>query len=260
MVFATNRARPAHLPAVHRRRADRADQVFARDCGVCAICRTHCVEVRTTAITLRDEHGPEAARGFLAGLGFRLKSGRPIPSRLWEVDHVVPVAEGGSDDLENLSTLCLRCHAEKTAAQRPRNQRRPRPVAPVSIERATVDADGALRFSLPIATPSLNETLRHHRNIGARGKAAAALRQLVQAVIAVEFRTRRRAARIEILRVGARLLDPDNLRGGVKPFVDALRYSGTIADDDASVEQDVRQERGDPPRTDVAIWFREELT
>lgn len=28
----------------------------------------------------------------------------------WEVHHVLPKAEGGTDELANLATLCLRCH------------------------------------------------------------------------------------------------------------------------------------------------------
>ena len=31
-----------------------------------------------------------------------------------EIDHVVPLAEGGSNDPENLAILCVQCHAFKT--------------------------------------------------------------------------------------------------------------------------------------------------
>ena len=31
-----------------------------------------------------------------------------------QVDHIVPLRAGGTDDLTNLQTLCLRCHATKT--------------------------------------------------------------------------------------------------------------------------------------------------
>lgn len=31
-----------------------------------------------------------------------------------EVDHIVPLAEGGSNELSNLSILCVQCHAFKT--------------------------------------------------------------------------------------------------------------------------------------------------
>ncbi|MDE0658047.1 MAG: HNH endonuclease [Gammaproteobacteria bacterium] len=34
-----------------------------------------------------------------------------------EVDHVVPLKDGGTDDLSNLQTLCKPCHAAKTRAE-----------------------------------------------------------------------------------------------------------------------------------------------
>jgi len=34
-----------------------------------------------------------------------------------EVDHIVPLHKGGTDDLDNLQSLCHDCHAEKTAAE-----------------------------------------------------------------------------------------------------------------------------------------------
>ena len=32
-----------------------------------------------------------------------------------EVDHVIPLHQGGTDDFDNLQALCHDCHAEKTA-------------------------------------------------------------------------------------------------------------------------------------------------
>lgn len=34
-----------------------------------------------------------------------------------EVDHIVPIHLGGSDDLANLQPLCAPCHAAKTAQE-----------------------------------------------------------------------------------------------------------------------------------------------
>ena len=34
-----------------------------------------------------------------------------------ECDHIVPLADGGKDEAENLQTLCKTCHAEKSAAE-----------------------------------------------------------------------------------------------------------------------------------------------
>ncbi|MFB6347850.1 HNH endonuclease [Moraxella sp. ZJ142] len=34
-----------------------------------------------------------------------------------EVDHIINIAQGGSDDMSNLQTLCHDCHAIKTQAE-----------------------------------------------------------------------------------------------------------------------------------------------
>ncbi|XP_049850434.1 uncharacterized protein LOC126322603 [Schistocerca gregaria] len=41
----------------------------------------------------------------------------PLPSR-FEVDHLIPWSEGGTDDLDNLQALCPNCHAHKTELDR----------------------------------------------------------------------------------------------------------------------------------------------
>ena len=35
-----------------------------------------------------------------------------------EVDHIVPKSQGGSDDLDNLQSLCKKCHDKKTYRER----------------------------------------------------------------------------------------------------------------------------------------------
>jgi 5-methylcytosine-specific restriction endonuclease McrA len=43
---------------------------------------------------------------------------------LWDADHILPVAEGGGEcDLENIRTLCLRCHRSVTTQLRERLRR-----------------------------------------------------------------------------------------------------------------------------------------
>jgi len=40
---------------------------------------------------------------------------------MWEMDHIIPVSEGGgSCGLDNLRTLCIRCHKAETAALKSR--------------------------------------------------------------------------------------------------------------------------------------------
>jgi 5-methylcytosine-specific restriction protein A len=40
-----------------------------------------------------------------------------VVTQLPQVDHIVPLRHGGTDDLTNLQTLCLRCHGRKTVAE-----------------------------------------------------------------------------------------------------------------------------------------------
>lgn len=40
----------------------------------------------------------------------------PMPHML-ELDHIVPLADGGSEDESNLQVLCRKCHKEKTARE-----------------------------------------------------------------------------------------------------------------------------------------------
>ena len=41
----------------------------------------------------------------------------PSAGVMLELDHVVPVAEGGADDLSNAQWLCAQCHAVKSKAE-----------------------------------------------------------------------------------------------------------------------------------------------
>ena len=90
------------------------DQVFARDCGICAICNIDSIAAYNA---LKRARGPARAAGL------RLYGMSTITARrsLWDADHIRPVAEGGGQcDLDNLRTLCLLCHREATAALRAR--------------------------------------------------------------------------------------------------------------------------------------------
>jgi 5-methylcytosine-specific restriction endonuclease McrA len=41
-----------------------------------------------------------------------------VPRRsLWELDHKIPLIDGGTHDLSNLQTLCVPCHREKSARE-----------------------------------------------------------------------------------------------------------------------------------------------
>jgi 5-methylcytosine-specific restriction endonuclease McrA len=78
--------------------------VRKRDRGVCAECR-----LDTNA--LRRQVKGRGRTKALREKGF-------VPRRsLWELDHIIPLIDGGGHDLENLQTLCTPCHKKKTAEE-----------------------------------------------------------------------------------------------------------------------------------------------
>jgi 5-methylcytosine-specific restriction enzyme A len=92
------------------------DQVLARDRGVCKICSVDC-EAEMRRLKRKRADNREAAWSAW-GL-------RPYQRRsLWDADHILPVVEGGGEcDLDNIRTLCLRCHRQVTAELRTRRLR-----------------------------------------------------------------------------------------------------------------------------------------
>jgi hypothetical protein len=91
------------------------ERVFERDRGVCALCGVDTVAEWRRIRRLRGQRRLAA----LAQWGLRRWTRRS----LWDADHIVPVVEGGGEcDLDNLRTLCLRCHREATAALRARRR------------------------------------------------------------------------------------------------------------------------------------------
>lgn len=124
-----------------------AELVLKRDRGVCASCGLDCVKLLDELWELlRKSRSRHAAAGnFVSGnlrpydrpISFELSADTPFAARvrelgltgsraslerrLWEMDHVVPVVEGGgSCGLDNYRTLCWACHNRETAALRKR--------------------------------------------------------------------------------------------------------------------------------------------
>lgn len=82
--------------------------VLKRDGGICALCGLDCVALRKQALKLKGI----ARQKFMADHGIPLHRVR----RFWDIDHVLPVVEGGGDcGLENLRSLCIPCHRKVTA-------------------------------------------------------------------------------------------------------------------------------------------------
>jgi len=85
-------------PREARRRARK------RDRGVCQACGLDTNRLRRSV-----QGRGRAAR--LRALGF------PTRRSLWELDHIVPLIDGGTHDLSNLQTLCAPCHRSKSARE-----------------------------------------------------------------------------------------------------------------------------------------------
>jgi 5-methylcytosine-specific restriction endonuclease McrA len=88
-------------------------QVRLRDRGFCTACRLDTYALR------RKLKG--------RGMAKQLRAKGFVPRRsLWEVDHVVPLIDGGNHDLVNLQTLCSPCHRRKSAQENRERGTRPR--------------------------------------------------------------------------------------------------------------------------------------
>lgn len=97
--------------------------MFQRDRGTCLRCGLDLVALRAKlAELLAGVRGDD-------GSAYRAASERVAPfygsaGELWNVDHAVPVAEGGGQcGLENLRTLCVPCHRIESAALAARRAR-----------------------------------------------------------------------------------------------------------------------------------------
>jgi 5-methylcytosine-specific restriction enzyme A len=66
---------------------------------------------------------PEAARNYVFDRDNHTCQNCGATEKL-TIDHIIPLAEGGSNDLSNLQTLCLRCNTSKGDRLNPRFQRR----------------------------------------------------------------------------------------------------------------------------------------
>ncbi len=119
-------------------------QVARRDRGICRICRTDCRKIRREYAALPAANRAASARRY------------EIPKRRlrktwWDADHIVPIAEGGKNELNNLRTLCIRCHKAETKALTLRRASARRPSGPADLlaranallDSVTANADGA---------------------------------------------------------------------------------------------------------------------
>ena len=96
------------------------DTVYSRDQGECSACGLPAgvldEALKTALDVLAYWHGPWEAKRLVAEMQVEWWGGKPRQS-LWEADHIHQQAHDGSDDLENMRTFCVACHAKNTAMQ-----------------------------------------------------------------------------------------------------------------------------------------------
>lgn len=109
--------------------------VWERDKGVCSLCG---VDTKAQATELNKEYEITGFTGLptdsarrrqflvrLRALHIPLSRWNMQSTGCWDMDHTTPVIEGGgSCGLDNLRTLCLRCHWQQTRRLKQRRSRR----------------------------------------------------------------------------------------------------------------------------------------
>jgi 5-methylcytosine-specific restriction endonuclease McrA len=115
-------------PREARRRVRRRDRGICADCGLDTYATRRQLRGRGSTARLRE-------RGF-----------KPRKS-LWELDHIVPLIDGGSHDMANLQTLCTPCHKRKTAREASHRRERERErQAEALMERAELLLESSRRL------------------------------------------------------------------------------------------------------------------
>lgn len=87
---------------------------------MCSICGLDCDKVQWLCNRARPDRaawGTYFWKRNRAAINQSLREGlRDYRGHVWEMEHITPVSEGGGlCGLDNLATLCLRCHKRSTA-------------------------------------------------------------------------------------------------------------------------------------------------
>jgi 5-methylcytosine-specific restriction endonuclease McrA len=88
--------------------------VYKRDKGICKICNIDTKDIAKHALSLEGQEREEYLK-FYSISNKRKIWMKKHGGGLWDADHIVPVKEGGGlCGLDNLRTLCIKCHKEVT--------------------------------------------------------------------------------------------------------------------------------------------------
>ena len=85
--------------------------LWRRDGGICQDCRSDTSALRSLLGRFRQRYGREAWRELEIRMGVWHRV------ELFDADHMMRLADGGSSSPDNLQTLCVFCHRAKTAAE-----------------------------------------------------------------------------------------------------------------------------------------------
>lgn len=101
----------------HRNRLKRAiPLVLERDRGVCASCGVDTLFLQSMMLATFSGDWSDDDRGRFERLLIGRVDWLGRILKPWDADHVTPIRDGGSEDLNNLRTLCVPCHKAETAA------------------------------------------------------------------------------------------------------------------------------------------------
>jgi 5-methylcytosine-specific restriction enzyme A len=92
------------------------DFVYQRDLGICAICK---VDTRYQKIDLENSQRLSRTTGDMSHFTRMCKDLRITEKEamksIWHADHILPVSQGGGESgLDNIRTLCVKCHKSET--------------------------------------------------------------------------------------------------------------------------------------------------
>lgn len=84
--------------------------VLKRDKGICKGCGIDCIKAKRIINKIKNEDEKLLLLEFWKFDGHRV---------FWEADHIVPVFKGGGQSgLDNIQTLCIKCHKIKSKKER----------------------------------------------------------------------------------------------------------------------------------------------
>jgi len=96
--------------------------VYKRDKGICNFCKLDTKKIAKQYYTHLNKCEYKEIHSLL--LQYKISDKRKIWKKkygggLWDADHIIPVKMGGGCcSIENIQTLCIKCHKEKTKDNR----------------------------------------------------------------------------------------------------------------------------------------------